>query len=240
MKKKRCSILPKKLRELDLLVNNASLQPKNPGFQLIMEDIEQRLSFVKNLLSAEIASHPAKQHHLENMSRRVGELEAAYRDWGTGSITTTSTLDHVDNVHDDNDDRASKCSCLQDEDDVSDDLESTLGQDKEGVCDDLMKAMPVTVFNNLLFEENVDDGRFEDVSDDVVSYNNGSMVEDGKEEKEVRVDDVDLKKKGLGFGELCGAVASGVVIGMISMCLMMMESSEYDGYGGHGNFLTPT
>ncbi|KAK9914040.1 hypothetical protein M0R45_037838 [Rubus argutus] len=230
MKKKRCSILPKKLRELDLLVNNASLQPKNPGFQLIMEDIEQRLSFVKNLLSAEIASHPEKQHHLENMSQRVGELEAAYRDWGTGSVTTTSTLDHVDNVHDDNDDdRASKCSCLQDEENVSDDLESTLGQDKEGVCDDLMKAMPVTVFNNLLFEENV--------SDDVVSYNNGSMVEDGKE---VRVDDVDLKKKGLGFGKLCGAVASGVVIGMVSMCLMMMESSEYDGYGGHGNFLTPT
>lgn len=200
---------------------------------------------MKNLLSAEIASHPAKQHHLENMSQRVRELEAAYRDWGTSSVTTTSTLDHVDNVHDDDDDDdASKCSCLQDEDDVSDDLESTLGQDKEGVCEDLMKAMPVTVFNNLLFEENVDDGGFEDVSDDVVSYNNGSMFEDGKEEKEVRVD-VDLnkseqKKRGLGFGKLCGAVASGVVIGMISMCLMMMESPEYDGYGGHGNFLTPT
>lgn len=273
MTKKRSSVLPTKINELDRQITKAfSDQLDNLSLQLIHADIEQRLTFVKNLLSAEMASHPTKQNYLEHMWERVRELEAVYRGSGTGSGTTVSTIDHVDNVGDcdeDDDDHASKCSgcsesCIQDGGDVSDDLESTLGQDT-GDCVDLVeekKAMPVTVFDNVLFEEKVDDDRVEDefhdrveyvLFDDTTSHDGAFVVEDGNDEKEFRVEDgngeketrteVDMiesekQSKGLGFGKLCWAVVmSGFLIGM---ALLTMDSLEYDGYDGHGQFLTPT
>ena len=254
--------MPMKLNELENQINKAFFGESDSPIinQHIHADIEQRLTFVKKLLSAEMASDPdpAKQSYLENMWERVRELEAGYRGSGTGSSTTISTIDHVDNVGDDDDDQASNCSCPEtflQEDDVSDDLESTLGHHDTGVCVDLIeekKAMPVTVFNNVLFEGKVGDDNdgvedeFRDHVEKVLLLDdmsrNGASVEDEQEEmeeKQIRAY-VDLKKsekkkKGLGFGKFCAVVVSVFVIAMAF--IISLEDEDYE---GHGRFLAPT
>lgn len=100
---KRYSILQKKLQELELELNKVfSLPTDTPCHQLIAEGIAQRFVFVRHLLSAEMASHPKKPHHLQHISRRLTELESAFHDWEN---FRTSDIDHLDST--------STCSCTE-------------------------------------------------------------------------------------------------------------------------------
>ena len=100
---KRYAILQKKLKELESELDQLfSLPPETPYNQRFSQDIQQRFLFLKNLLSAEIASRPRKPYHLQHIAQRLLELEAAFQEWDSFQ---TSALDHVE--------KGSTCSCTE-------------------------------------------------------------------------------------------------------------------------------
>lgn len=104
---KRYKTLQKKLKELkaELIYVFSLPGEKAPYHQLLCEEIEQRFLFIKKLLSAEIASHPSKPHHLHHIARRLSEYESAFREWDDHMRSTATAV--VNNF----DDTASVCSC---------------------------------------------------------------------------------------------------------------------------------
>lgn len=230
---KSYSILQKKLQELDSqLVIICSLQADPPIIhQLLAQDFEQRLVFLKNLLSAEIASHPTKPHHLNHMSHRLDYIESTFRDWDT---TGPTALHHLDN--------ASSCSCtescLNDDGEVLPPDDHDLGSpvNSEGFLGDKAlveynrglvetKEVPALEFSRCLVEE-VDKGKDERV-----------MVE--IDEKVVRKE-FQAGSTRVGGGLLCGAVTTGMVLGMALMSLCMVLFSGGFPYAVDAGFLTPT
>lgn len=209
---KRYTILQKKLLELDSQLVNICSLPVAPliTHQLLAEDFEQRLVFLKNLLSAEIASHPTKPHHLNHMSRRLDYIESTFREWDS---TGPTALHHVDS--------ASTCSCT----------ESCLNDDGEVLSPDDDAGSPAN-----------SEGLLEDKA--LVEYSRSGLVEDKavavvlESKKDVRKEQAG--KMPVGGGVLCGAVASGMVLGMALMSLVMVMFSGGFTYGVDGNFLAPT
>ncbi|XAR66138.1 hypothetical protein NMG60_11012242 [Bertholletia excelsa] len=82
---KRYHILRKKLAELETRLSQLlALAPETPHSHLLSDDVDQRFVFLKNLLSAEIASGPSKPHHLGHIHRHVNDLYSAFRQWDAG------------------------------------------------------------------------------------------------------------------------------------------------------------
>ena len=95
--------MQKKLKELESELDQVfSLPLEAPYHQRFSQDIQQRFLFLKNLLSAEIASHPRKPYHLQHIAQRLLELEAAFQEWDSFQ---TSSPDHVE--------KGSTCSCTE-------------------------------------------------------------------------------------------------------------------------------
>ncbi|KAF8413004.1 hypothetical protein HHK36_000976 [Tetracentron sinense] len=93
----------KKLEELEAQLAEAIALPVETTRHLILlEYIDQRFVFLKNLLSAEVKSHPQKPHHLHHIAQRLTELETVFRDWENFN---TLPIDHLDT--------ASTCSCTE-------------------------------------------------------------------------------------------------------------------------------
>ncbi|OVA16117.1 hypothetical protein BVC80_8145g2 [Macleaya cordata] len=103
-------VLQKKLKELEAELNVVlSLPAETPCHELLSEGIDRRLLFLRNLLSAEIESHPySKPQHLHHIDLRLTRLETIFRDWDT--IKTTATSSSPTSQIDDN---ASMCSCTK-------------------------------------------------------------------------------------------------------------------------------
>ncbi|GLT57394.1 hypothetical protein SLA2020_303690 [Shorea laevis] len=102
---KRYSILRKKLQELESTLTHVfSLPVTTPCSQLVLEEIHQRFVFAKNLLSAEVASHPSKPHHLQHLAQRLKELNHDFREWESLKASDFTHVDH---------DNASGCSCTE-------------------------------------------------------------------------------------------------------------------------------
>ncbi|KAJ8752899.1 hypothetical protein K2173_008634 [Erythroxylum novogranatense] len=97
---KRFAILQNKIDELESEL--LDLAHHNPDRQPDSQDIEQRFVFLRTLLSTEVASSPAKPHHLQHIDKRLTELEAAFHNW-----------DEFRTTLDDDDDMVSKCSCTE-------------------------------------------------------------------------------------------------------------------------------
>ncbi|XP_028753505.1 uncharacterized protein LOC114713085 [Neltuma alba] len=82
---KRCSILQSKLQELESKLHEALLlHDHDDQHQYLAEDIKQKFVFIKSLLSAEISSSPPASttpHHLQHVARRIHQLEDAFLKW---------------------------------------------------------------------------------------------------------------------------------------------------------------
>ncbi|PIA44340.1 hypothetical protein AQUCO_01700145v1 [Aquilegia coerulea] len=101
---KRYAVIQKKLEELESELNDVvNLPTETTSHQLLSENINQKFSFLRNLLAAEIESHPSKPHHLHHMDQRLTELETEFHEWD--NFRTFSPTNHIDT--------ASTCSCTE-------------------------------------------------------------------------------------------------------------------------------
>ncbi|KAK9292283.1 hypothetical protein L1049_020247 [Liquidambar formosana] len=203
---KRYAILQKKLQELESELNQVFTFPaENPCHQLLSEGIDQRFVFLNNLLSAEIASHPKKPHHLEHIAHRLVELETAFHDWDD---FRTSAIDHIDTI--------STCSCtescLNDDD----------GEGSDGLDSRVCEEDDVQVFYDGVIEEKPPE-------EEVVV----AKVEPERVVRREEVVRVWIRKYG-------GVMASGVLLGMVLMGLLMVRFSGCFHYIEHGFSVTPT
>lgn len=183
---KTCAILQKKLQELELQLSHNNLTTIiHPS---LSQEFHQKLLFVTNLLSAEIASCPTKPRHLKHIARRLSQLEAAFCD-------SDLLDDHVDD--------SSTCSCT----------ESCLNDDGDAASQGPSSCL----------EDEMEGGEY--------FY---ECVKDEKEEKEER--------EILGVGKLCGAMASGFLIGMVIMdfAVFFIVFFGYFQVQQNGGFVTPT
>lgn len=113
---RRYKTLQKKLKELKAELRFVfSLPPgqnddhNTPYHQLLSEEIQQRILFVKNLLTAEITSHPlrSRPHHLSHIAKRLTDLESAFHEWDDHRRSVTSRDYDIHNLGD----AISICSC---------------------------------------------------------------------------------------------------------------------------------
>ncbi|PON89479.1 hypothetical protein TorRG33x02_148300 [Trema orientale] len=253
---KRYSILQKRLQELKSQLNEISRDKHDDDDDDDVEDqnkiqildFEQRLGFVRTLLSAEIASRPTKPHHLVHMSQIFHELEAAYLEDG---FKTRSFDDH---------DNSSTCSCtescLNDDGEVQNDDEDDDGdgededEDEDGSSSSSSSGSPV--FEDVDPESNMVTMKNSKAEDDnkvaVVEFGGGKVVSVEQEtasfeQRKRESDVVDEKRLGRGgIGYFSGGLASGMVLGMALMGFAIVTFSGCFRYGGdqYGNFLTPT
>lgn len=224
----RYSILQKKLQELESeLHHHVSIPDKNPIPEDVLEAFQNRFLFVKNLLRAEIKSHPSNPRYLHHIAGRLAELERDFEVWDGDK---TSAMNRDDN--------ASTCacteSCLNDDGEASVELGSPVYEDEPERLSqgDLVEEKALVEFcarpkqENLLQKEVLDSNLYE---------------EKAKEEVSVGFErNVKGEQRRVGIGSLCGAMASGLVLGMALTGYAMGRLSGCFQYVEPGSFLTPT
>ncbi|KAL6972547.1 hypothetical protein U1Q18_002849 [Sarracenia purpurea var. burkii] len=150
---KRYATLQRKLEELESSVAEVTALPaETPCHHLLSESIEQRLLFLNNLLSAEMASHPSKPHHLDHIAQKLAYLESVFRHWDDHQ--TDSAAAEADALGPF--DVASTCSCT----------ESCLNDDGEDF--DVFEDLPAVEENAPI--ESVRDGKREEGRDRMWAY----------------------------------------------------------------------
>uniref|UniRef100_A0A7N0RD49 DUF7610 domain-containing protein n=1 Tax=Kalanchoe fedtschenkoi TaxID=63787 RepID=A0A7N0RD49_KALFE len=94
--------------------------------------VNQRFLFLKNLLSAEktaaASDDAAPLHHLRHASRRLHQLESAFRDWERNS---TAAAVQMGGHYEDGDDVSSTCSCTESCLNLDDDDDDDGGEEAE-------------------------------------------------------------------------------------------------------------
>ncbi|KAI3808022.1 hypothetical protein L1987_23963 [Smallanthus sonchifolius] len=72
-------LLQKKLHELESEFTHLSKhRPETSSPNPVADEFQHRLVFLRNLFTAEIALHPLKPNHLDQINGRLDELEAAF------------------------------------------------------------------------------------------------------------------------------------------------------------------
>lgn len=210
--------MQKKLEELESVLKYSvfSLAANSPCSQLVLQDINQKFVFLKNLLSAEIASHPSKPHHLHHIEHRLARLESDFNGWD--GRFKTSALNNI------LDDTASTCSCtesgLNDDGEASDDGDDDLGslvlyeEEDDEPAGRLSSGLMVE--NNALVEFRGDMKHESDQLQDQELYD-CPVEEKAKEEIRVEMEsekEVKGEERRVAIGSLFGAMTTGVVLGM--------------------------
>jgi hypothetical protein len=212
---KRYSILRKKLQEVESVLSHVfSLPVTTPCSDLLLEEIRQRFVFVKSLLSAEVASHPSKPHHLQHLSQRLEELERDFRAWESFRASGFDRADH---------DNASGCSCT----------ESCLNDDGEASGD----------LGSPVYEEEPDrfpEGLIGEKALAGLNRENGMPAARCFRCSFVETRDMRGEERSVGNGSLCVAMAMGLVLGMALMGYVMARISGCFHYLQPRSFPTPT
>ncbi|RDY00283.1 hypothetical protein CR513_16541, partial [Mucuna pruriens] len=230
---KRYKNLEAKLRELQSILDEALLLgPETQFHDSISKDIKQKLAFIGILLSAEVASHPSKPHHLHHISERLSTLERRFHQWNS-----SRTLSYQDF------DKDSTCSCTNSclNDDETD-LMPFEDPQKPFSYSNCEKAMVVEYSGNVSEATKKPSGEinngfdklasFEDAEDffedfvgdmEIVEFDGALLRKtEGKGKKDTDLER-DEGRRGSTFGEKCCALAGGVVIGMILMGFIMFQ-----------------
>lgn len=224
------STLKKKLKELESELNH--LYSKTPWLQHDVEEIVQKFEFLKNLLSAEIASRSSKPpRSLHLMEQRFSELNQEFWDRLHASVLMNV---HADDIN------ALTCACTDsclegEDDDDEDDLftsQPVYEEDPERLSPSLVGEKALVEFSGVLKDDNALHGEFPDC-----------LVEEKVKEENIRVEferHVEEEEKRVGMRSICGAMASGIVLGMALMGYLMGRVCGSFHYVDQGSFLTPT
>ncbi|KAK8658863.1 hypothetical protein V6N13_029082 [Hibiscus sabdariffa] len=231
---KRNTILQKKLKELESILNQAlSLPLETASHQSFSQDIQQRFLFLNNLLSAEVSSGPRNPFHLQHIAKRVLELEAAFKEWDSFQ---SSALDHVE--------KGSACSCtescLNDDDDDGETVAEEGSTDHQLISlSDLEQAAEASTELSLA-KAGLDFEGFKE-QDRKVEHGEKHEMSESEEEEEEKVwveakkrimireeeeeEEEEEERNGAWLGECWAALGSGILIGMILMAVFMVRFS---------------
>ncbi|KAJ1384593.1 hypothetical protein SESBI_42422 [Sesbania bispinosa] len=236
-------ILQAKISELESILNDALLLGPETHSH---DDIKQKLAFIGNLLSAEIASHPSKPHHLHHISQRLASLEKVFHDWDT--FRTFSSADLFD--------RDSTCSCTEScLNDDGDESELIVFEDPQKLFPDFIgdNNKAIVEFRGYEKEEtgknNIGTDKlgsfdYEDAEDCFAAGDKELMEFDGglvrKTEGEEEEEDNNERRDSAFGKKVCCAFAGGVVIGMIFMGFIMGNLTGCSHYVEQASFYIPT
>lgn len=214
---KSYSILQAKLQELESILDELLLL--DPDTQSLSKDIiKQKLDFIGNLLSAEVASHPSKPHHLHHISQKLAALDKFFHAWDA-----SRTFPHEEF------DKDSSCSCT----------ESCLNDDGEalGLVPEFVGDKALVEFNGEKETAKIFDkmGSFD--YEDAEDYFEG-------DKQLVEFDRDQLKREETrdgAFGRKCCALLGGIVIGMVLMgFITVVNLFDCFHYVEHTSFTIPT
>ncbi|KAJ6294490.1 hypothetical protein OIU76_022543 [Salix suchowensis] len=220
---KQSSMLQKKVQELEheLIHEVFSLPAETRLSELYIQDVEQRFFFLRKLLSAETTSSSKRpQHRLQQIEKRLSDLETAFNDRNKNNKTAT-TQGQIENV-------SCSGSCLDDGGDLTFN-ETVLSEFEESgnVFQSLMaEATPLAVttqdqLQNVPSTESwIDDGGHQ-TSEERGSWEfeeaeNAfqSVIKEKTPSMETEMVRVPVKKRS---GRVFWGLASGVVIGTALM-----------------------
>jgi hypothetical protein len=223
---KQSSMLQKKLQELEHeLINKVfSLPAETQLSELYIQDVEQRFFFLKNLLTAETTSSSKRpQYRLQQIGKRLSDLETAFYDRNNNNRTATTQV-QLENV-------SCSASCLDgDGDQTSNETGLCEFEESGNAFQSLMKeATPLTVTTQDQLDESCLDEDGDQTSEETGSFEfeeaeNAfqSSIEEKTPSMKTEMVKVLVKKRS---GRVFWGMASGVVIGMALMGFMTESSS---------------
>ncbi|KAJ7949571.1 putative Transmembrane protein [Quillaja saponaria] len=218
------SVLQKKLQELESALNDALLLPSETQcHHIVSEGIKQRFIFIKNLLAAEIGSHPSKPQYLQHIVKRLDKLEKAFEEWDS---FRTLAFDQIEN--------ASTCSCtdscFNDDGEAFDEMGSPNFEDPEKFSQGFVgDSTALLEFDSDLVKERglVENDEKESVG--IIGFDRDQIFK--SQERSVMNG---------GVGRLFGVMASGIVLGMVLMYFTMVRFSGCFYYVKPASFTVPT
>ena len=236
---KRYSILQSKLHELESILDDLLLHgPETQSHDSLSKDIKQKIAFIRNLLSAEVASHPSKPHHLQHISHRLATLEKAFHDWDTYRTLSYEELDK---------DSTCSCteSCLNDDGEALHEAGLVVFEDPEELFHDHVGDKALVEFNGSVVETQKNKVGFDKLAsfvyedaeeffegfggdEELVEFNGGLLRKGEEEWKDVRPERKELEsdvRRGSACGKKCCAGACGFVFGMFLMGFIMVTLS---------------
>lgn len=200
-----------------------------------LEDIQQKLTFIGHLVSAEAKSYPTE--HLHHLTEKIESLKKSFYERDSTFTTFTNPEFDKDSISNSNSNSSCSCTdfCLKDEE---------LDESNLIVIDD-----PDKLFPDFVGEKGVVGVRGNGEKNDVGSGKIGTFFyhdaeeffEDFDKEKEVMEEKKELEKVKSGFGKNCCVLVSGVFIGMSLMGFMMVNFSGcFDEYVEQTSIAIPT
>ncbi|KAI3731251.1 hypothetical protein L1987_62439 [Smallanthus sonchifolius] len=76
---KTCSTLHRRLEEIDAqIIQFTNFPIDTPSLDLLAQQIQKKLGFIRNILNAEISSHGTKSYDISEIEERLTELEAKF------------------------------------------------------------------------------------------------------------------------------------------------------------------
>ncbi|QCD89004.1 hypothetical protein DEO72_LG3g3558 [Vigna unguiculata] len=237
-------ILHAKLEELQGMLDDALLLgPDTHSHDSTSSDIKQKLAFMNNLLSAELSSHPSQPHYLDQISEWLSTMERNFKKWDS------SRPGHHGHDMDKDSTSSNTDSCVNDDGEALDETGKVDFEDPEKVCLNSDGEKGMVAEETECVEEEKETGELKNGSDNLVSsdYEEAEeFLEEFAGEKElVEFEGNDLEKeerRESAFGERCGALACGVVIGMILMTFIvfMLNTPDWFYYIEELSFAVPT
>ncbi|CAI8600429.1 unnamed protein product [Vicia faba] len=195
------------------------------------EDIEQKLTFVGNLVSAEAKCHPSQ--HLHHITEKLESLKKSFNERDSSFTTFTNPEFDKDSISNSNSSCSCSESCLKDEE---------LDESNLIVIDD-----PDKLFPDFVGEKGVVGFRrngVEEIGEKIGTFyyhDAEEFFEDFDKEKEVMEEKKELEKVKSGCGKNCCVLVSGVFIGISFMGFIMVNFSGcFDEYVEQTSFAIPT
>ncbi|KAK7312085.1 hypothetical protein VNO77_35656 [Canavalia gladiata] len=241
--------LQAKVEELESILDEALLVgPGTESHDSISNDIKQKIDFIENLISAEVASHTSMPHHLHHISERFASLK--YQ-WETSRTFSFSYDD--DNLGKDS---ISTCSCTEScLNEALDETELIVFEEQEKLFPDSFGEKALVEFRgeaNGSVENHEEKEKIENGVDklassvcedadfagdkELVEFNGGDLVtkieEEGKKNHDFQRESI--------LGKKCCALAAGFVIGIIFMGFIMVNISDCFYYVQQVSFAIPT
>lgn len=248
----RYSTLRAKLEELESILNDALLKGPEAHSH---DDIKQKLAFIRNLFSAEVAaassssSNPSRPHHLHHISQKLATLEKKFHACGDtyGGKFFNGEEPDKDSAYSDGEGEG------EGEGVVDDDTDLIVFEGQEKLFPDFIaeekaivefrgdeKTVGFDKLGSFVYEDAED--FFAGENKELVEFDGGLVRKTEKKlGKDGELERAEDRRAESGFGKTCCcALGGGIVIGMFLMGFIMVNLSGCFHNVEQASFLIPT